>query len=291
MAKTKVCKVVALYPPSFCESALCTSYRTMMIDRLKKNAPETVLSSRIGNTNSPQSVEEWEECIKLLFNGELNVDPGEDLEVDVHLVWHEEKGIKDYESIKAFIHSFEGRKINKGTITLHTQKNPGNGFAALEHVLTKHKEDYDYWCYQEDDHYIIDSGKGYLRTAVDQIKSTDNASVVCFSPFINYPLGVANKYVSHFGGMYGLFHKSKLFPETFPHDALVCGQGSSFEPAISKWIFPPDGASPLECMPLKGFSNIPRSWKLLDTYEHCVENQTIYTNNIEPFFFSVGLEV
>lgn len=246
----KACKVISLYP----------------------------YFPRMNNgTNNAQSLDEWKNIIKLIYRGEKNFCPGEGVNLDVHFVLNLCENELDKE-IQEFVYNYHEKKINKGTIIVHTKDNTNNGFSSLKYVLEKHKKDYVYWCFQEDDHYLLSASKGYIREAIDQLNSNKNVKGVSFSPIKRGP-------GTHFGGFFGVYHRDNLNIDTFP---TLKGVYTSWEGEMTSWLLGNCINKGEAVELLKNYSNVPENWKDLVTYVGCVQNPSIVTNLNDPHFFMVG---
>ena len=264
---TRGCKMVALYPPR---------------------------NTRMGTTNSPLTVQDWMECVNRLVEGETNVYPGDNISLDLHLVWNRESR-DDEKEIEKFIYSFDGKRTNTGRVYVSEKPNWGHGFEVIGEVGRDYYDDYEYWCYQEDDHYIIPTGEGYFAEAIKQLKENDKLKCVSFSPI---KAGVLPQFCAHFGGAYGVWHRSRMDMKAFPFTKIgvrsipfYTGEGSicgwllnSFEPD------PPTGdITEGAFTEIRNYSNAPENWTDLGTYVVCSKDPKIKVTIEEPFIFKVGL--
>ena len=285
----RCCKVVALYAP-----------------REVGNEPG---NTRVGDTNSPIKLEDWMECVNRLVEGETNVYPGDNISLDLHLVWNRESH-DDEKDIEKFIYSFDGKRINTGRIYVSEKPNWGHGFEVFGKVATEYYDDYEYWCFQEDDHYIIDTAKGYFAQAIKQLEEENKFKFVSFTPIV--PGGLC-----HFGAAFGVWHRTEMDMDEFPFTEETANEihRNMSEYTFCKWLlnsfqdteilnyqrnFVNKKAPTIMgngCLRswdiiehIKGYSNAPENWTQLTTYVRCTQHPHIDVDYEKPFIFKVGLE-
>jgi hypothetical protein len=144
-------------------------------------------------------VKEAEALVKVILDKEINLNKG--IPCDTFIVInrpYDEFTIDRTIHIKNFILSLDGKETKDGVFKVIERENSGISYGAFSHVFDLHKDDYDFWFFNEDD-YIIDA-ENYMLNDYNQFREIDNnagyisESGVCDNfPLTEYPTHV------HFG--------------------------------------------------------------------------------------------
>ena len=306
--KIRCCKMVALFPPwqpSRSPSPHEPDRRSVYEAYSEMGRPHSVTAMRKGETNSPHNYHDWKECVTRLVNGERTVHPGSNISLDLHLVWNQAEYCDEEEEEKCrkFIYSFNGKNTKTGKIYVTEKENWGHGFEVIGEVGRDYYNDYEYWCYQEDDHYIIPTGKGYFAQAIKQLKENDTLKCVSFSPIMAGEELPLSRAFAHFGGAYGVWHRSCMDMKTFPFTQIgvrnipfYAGEGSmcawllnSFEHYSETEYEDHVICGEAAFTEIRNYSNAPENWVDLQTYKVCLKDPKTKMTIEEPFIFKVGL--
>lgn len=134
--------------------------------------------------------------VKLIIDTEINLNKG--IPCDTFIVInrpYDELAVDRTIDIKNFILSFDGQPTKDGVFKIIERENSGISYGAFSHVFDLHKDDYDFWFFNEDD-YIMDA-ENYMSNDYHQFREIDNnagyisESGVCANfPFTQYPTHV-----------------------------------------------------------------------------------------------------
>ncbi|HEV7744442.1 MAG TPA: hypothetical protein VGO56_05560 [Pyrinomonadaceae bacterium] len=166
-----------------------------------QNKSVKVIPIWLGERRKWQSdfVKEAEALVKVIIDKEINLDKG--VPCDTFIVInrpYDDWAIDRTTDIKNSILSLDGRETKNGVFKVIERENSGISYGAFSHVFDLHKDDYDFWFFNEDD-YIIDA-ENYMLNDYHQFREIDNnagyisESGVCDNfPLTEYPTHV------HFG--------------------------------------------------------------------------------------------
>ena len=94
-----------------------------------------------------------------------------------------------------------GRIQKNGRILVYSRPNTGGGFGAFSEAFDKHKADYDYWLFCEDD--ILIFRDGYYAEAIAQMAANPKIGYIAFSP-------ISHTAPFHCGGGFGVSSRAAL---------------------------------------------------------------------------------
>jgi len=146
--------------------------------------------------NNPTTPEASLELFQHHIEWDKKIDPG--IDCDVILVNNQ----AGYHGANVYLDSLDGTPSFRGTYKCHTRPNTGGSFAAYDYAYQQHKDEYDYWCFLEDD-VIITEDNIYLD-AVNTLESDPTIGFVSLAPIVNTPNGW------HSGGGCGFSSKTNL---------------------------------------------------------------------------------
>jgi hypothetical protein len=144
----------------------------------------------------PDFVKESEALVKVIIDKEINLTKG--IPCDTLFVInrpYDESTIDRTLHIKNLILGLDGKETKDGVFKVIERENSGISYGAFSHVFDLHKDDYDFWFFNEDD-YIIDA-ENYMLNDYNQFREIDNnagyisESGVCDNfPLTEYPTHV-----------------------------------------------------------------------------------------------------
>jgi len=117
------------------------------------------------------------DLMKYTIDNEENVDPGNDIELDLVIVnnsFYDSRFKKGTD----YLQSFHGKKTKTGKVIILPGDNIGISFGGYNNAYQslKTKNNYDYWMFTEDD--VIFTENGYYRSMIDQINKDEECTFV-----------------------------------------------------------------------------------------------------------------
>jgi hypothetical protein len=141
-------------------------------------------------------VKESEALVKVIIDKEINLNKG--IPCDTFIVLnrpYNESTIDRTNHIKNFVLSLDGKETKDGVFKVIERENSGISYGAFSHVFDLHKDDYDFWFFNEDDYFV--DAENYMLNDYNQFREIDNnagyisESGVCDNfPLTKYPTHV-----------------------------------------------------------------------------------------------------
>tara|TARA_R110001592_G_scaffold45542_10_gene145653 strand:- start:616 stop:2103 length:1488 start_codon:yes stop_codon:yes gene_type:complete len=116
--------------------------------------------------------------IKELLKNERTVDSG--VFMDTILINHDVSDITKDKEAKKFLESIDGTPTRNGVIKVINRpfdNGIGGGFGSFNHAYQKHKEDYEYWFFTEDN--VIQTKDNYFKQSIKQLEENERVGYIC----------------------------------------------------------------------------------------------------------------
>ena len=131
-----------------------------------------------GEIPKHSGVEHTINFIKDLIENERAVDSG--VFMDTIFVNHNVSEITKDKEAKKFLKEIDGTPTRNGVIKVLNRpwnNGIGGGFGSFNYVYQKHKKDYEYWFFTEDN--VIQTKDNYFKQSITQLDNNDRVGYIC----------------------------------------------------------------------------------------------------------------
>ena len=171
-----------------------------------------------GHIPKHSGVDNTIDFIENLLENERFVDSG--VFMDTILVNHDVSELTKETESKKFLKEIDGTPTRNGVIKVINRpfnNGVGGGFGSFNHVYQKHKEDYEYWYFTEDN--VVQTKNFYFIQSIIQLNDNDKVGYICGYRHTTLKNNEHDKVHCH-GGC-GATHISKLNKVNKSHGSLA----------------------------------------------------------------------
>jgi galactoside O-acetyltransferase len=137
----------------------------------------TYFGSRRPRNNNTTTPENTLELLKHHIDTDEQIDPGVSCDT---IIINNQAGFHEG---NLYVDSLNNTNSKNGKYLCYTRENTGGSFAGYNFAYQKHKNDYDYFCFLEDD--VIITREGVFKEAINLLESSPNIGFVSLAPIVS----------------------------------------------------------------------------------------------------------